>query len=847
MTSSSPHGQTADFTLFAQWSANSLTVTFDSQGGSSVTADSTTTGGSISASPGTPTRTGYTFNGWFIASSGGAQISFPFLHGQTASFTLFAQWSANSLTVTYDSQGGSAVTADSTTTGGSISASPGTPTRTGYTFNGWFAASSGGASISFPYAHGQTSSFTLYTQWSANALTITYNTQSGSSIASGSTSTGASIIASPGTPTRTGYTFTGWFAASTGGSALSFPYVHSQTASFALFAQWAQSSLYGLGSKTKIGTITTAYGVGNTFAAETATSSVSLRYPADGLPAGTVIDVYLVNDLSRAGSLIDRDGGFVVSLVVAWLAADSSVPLTASGKPISMTIANTTIKTGAKTYAIVGGVVTMIGTATSNGSVTVLISEDPEIVVVNPVAEEAPSDGSPDEPVTSPALKPAPVITPIAKLPTGVRNLIPVIPGAPSKISGILNPSKNGSVVAPKVVTPVVNANGKTQRTTIAPVQLRAVPIDAPTAPVGAKIVPIGSMIVASKESPKEAESPVALGEAKATFGGQPITSTIQKSSDGVLLVSSGPTRIALAGFSSNSSAGLATSPSVPLEIATNSFIAATPVQVWLFSTPLLLAETTVDADGNFAVAINIPRSVPSGNHMLQIQGYTYTSSGAAEITSNIGISIVQSTGQTWSITFSPYVASISRNNQVAWTSFVSSQGASVFSCSLTGVSPSKNSKANVKLFENRRISLLTMLKYNGCINVNINAPVASTKSSTLDRTWRVDVQPATSSVAFKWSHNFKIYSSAIDQKQISQWIALVAQNESSNMACSVTGVEPLIQSKANTQLFVKRNESLKKYLLGAGCSLVQFDNPISRNEKLGSRTIWKVEVSALN
>ena len=232
---------------------------------------------------------------------------------------------------------------------------------------------------------------------------------------------------------------------------------------------------------------------------------------------------------------------------------------------------------------------------------------------------------------------------------------------------------------------------------------------------------------------------------------------------------------------------------------------------------------------------------------MLQIQGYTYTSSGAAEITSNIGISIVQSTGQTWSITFSPYVASISRNNQVAWTRFVSSQGASVFSCSLTGVSPSKNSKANVKLFENRRISLLTMLKYNGCINVNINAPVASTKSSTLDRTWRVDVQPATSSVAFKWSHNFKIYSSAIDQKQISQWIALVAQSESSNMACSVTGVEPLVRSKANTQLFVKRNESLKKYLSGAGCSLVRFENPISRNEKLGSRTIWKVEVNALN
>jgi hypothetical protein len=268
---------------------------------------------------------------------------------------------------------------------------------------------------------------------------------------------------------------------------------------------------------------------------------------------------------------------------------------------------------------------------------------------------------------------------------------------------------------------------------------------------------------------------------------------------------------------------------------------------VWLFSTPILLAETTIDSDGNFAVAINIPSSIPSGNHTLQIQGYAYTSSGAAEITSNIGISIAQLVGKTWSITFPQYVASISKISQVAWTNFASGQGASVLSCSLTGVSPSKNSKANIKLFENRQTSLLTMLKYNGCVNVNINAPLAITKSATLGRTWKVDVQPATSSVAFKWSHEFKIYSSAIDRKQIPQWSTLVAQNSSSNLACSVTGAEPLAKSKANTRLFDKRNESLRQYLLSAGCTSVQFESPISRSEKLASRTIWKVEVKTLN
>ena len=614
------HGQTSSFVLYAQWTANSLTVTYDSQLGSAITAGSTTTGSSI-ASPGTPSRTGYGFAGWFTASSGGALISFPYTHGQTSSFVVYAQWTANALTVTFDSQLGTAITAGSTTTGGSI-ASPGTPSRTGYGFAGWFSASSGGALISFPYTHGQTSSFVLYAQWTANSLTVTFDSQLGSAITAGSTTTGGSISASPGTPSRTGYTFTGWFAAATGGAAISFPHVHGQTTNFIRYAQWTQTSLYGLGSKTKIGTITTANGIGNTFAAETAVSSVTLRYPADGLPAGTVIDVYLVNDLSRAGKLIERDGGFVISLVVAWVAADGSVPLTATDKPISMTIANTTIKAGAKTYAILGGVVTLIGTATTDGTVTVLIYEDPEIVVVNPMA------------IATPAAKPI--------------------------------------VVAP---------------------------------------------------APAAVNAPVA------------------------------------------------TSP------------VATPVVVT----------------------------------------------------------------RLWSITFLPYVASVFRNSQVAWSTFASSQGSSVLSCSITGVSPSEKSKANNKLFENRQTSLITMLKYNGCEKVAIRTPSRSTQSATINRTWKVDVEPSASAIDFNWTHDFKTYSSVVDRKQVSQWSAFIADNSSAVLSCSITGVEPLTKSKANTQLFDKRNESLKAYLLSNGCASVQMSKPIGRKEKLASRTIWKVAVDLVN
>ena len=158
---------TGDFTLYAQWAANSNTVAYNTQGGSSVSSVSWTTDTSLTL-PAAPTRAGYTFNGWYDASSGGTLVgaaNATYTPANTSGFTLYAQWTANTLTVTYNSQGGSSIGSGSTVTGGSISSSPGTPTWSGHEFIGWFAASSGGSAITFPYAHGRTANFTLYAQW----------------------------------------------------------------------------------------------------------------------------------------------------------------------------------------------------------------------------------------------------------------------------------------------------------------------------------------------------------------------------------------------------------------------------------------------------------------------------------------------------------------------------------------------------------------------------------------------------------------------------------------------------------------------------------------------------------
>ena len=145
------------------------TVTYNgnsSTGGSVPSSRTSSSSFTVAANSGALVRAGYTFAGWNTAAngSGTTYTAGSSTLSMSANTTLYAQWTANTLTVTTDEQSGSAIDNVSTTVGASMS-SPGTPTRSGYTFNGWFTASSGGSALTFPYTHNQTANFTLYAQW----------------------------------------------------------------------------------------------------------------------------------------------------------------------------------------------------------------------------------------------------------------------------------------------------------------------------------------------------------------------------------------------------------------------------------------------------------------------------------------------------------------------------------------------------------------------------------------------------------------------------------------------------------------------------------------------------------
>jgi uncharacterized repeat protein (TIGR02543 family) len=218
-----------------------VTVTFNPAGGT-WSSDSTTTnkqrtvnsGVNVDA-PSILTKTGLIFVGWYTALSGGTAVPIPC--PIPANTTLYAHWQA---AVTFNANGGSWGGASTHTVyvdeGGTMS-EPAAPGRTGLTFRGWYTAPSGGTAVAFPYTPSVNT--TLYAHWQ---VAVTFNANGGSWGASPNDPTvyvdvGNTMSASPSTPSRTGFTFAGWYTAPSGGTEVTFPYTPS--VNITLYARWS--------------------------------------------------------------------------------------------------------------------------------------------------------------------------------------------------------------------------------------------------------------------------------------------------------------------------------------------------------------------------------------------------------------------------------------------------------------------------------------------------------------------------------------------------------------------------------------------------------------------------------
>lgn len=235
-----PEKAVGDLTLYAQYEPATFTVSFDSDGGSTVPSEDHKAGEEINSFP-TPTKDNAIFVGWTY---NGQRISYPFTM-PASNITLKAAWEYMgpiNATLTYEFTGDVPAGAETLLpAGGSYEAGQNVtladkPTFDGYEFHGWFYRGEQVSQIMLP-ADGATVTG-YWTEIPAQKGTI--NFYDGDKLLFTKTGNVGEQEAAPVPPTKEGYTFVCWTDAN--GGEVTFPVTYTED-TINVYAKWEASEL----------------------------------------------------------------------------------------------------------------------------------------------------------------------------------------------------------------------------------------------------------------------------------------------------------------------------------------------------------------------------------------------------------------------------------------------------------------------------------------------------------------------------------------------------------------------------------------------------------------------------
>lgn len=212
---------TSDHTLYAKWQSAVLTVSFNSNGGTQITDTKKYVVGNAYSNLPVPERYGYSYGGaWWTQSSGGEPVTGETKVTKAGTQTLYAHWTANQCTVSFDS----GVLTDITPSFISKAVTFDTPygnlpdiSCRGYEFTGWFTGKNAGQQVSEYSSVKIADDHTLYAHWIPISYFVNYDPAGGTVSKSREYITFGEPYPVLVKPERAGYTFVGWFTKSEGG------------------------------------------------------------------------------------------------------------------------------------------------------------------------------------------------------------------------------------------------------------------------------------------------------------------------------------------------------------------------------------------------------------------------------------------------------------------------------------------------------------------------------------------------------------------------------------------------------------------------------------------------------
>lgn len=240
-----------DITLYAKWVIAEFTISFESNGGNSISSITQNYQTTITK-PTDPIKTGYSFGGWYSDEQLTTRFAFVTMPGED--IKLYARWGTNFYVITFQSNGGSVVPTIIEEYGNSITA-PEIPTKLGHTFDSWYTNT--GLTNKYTFNTMPSSNFTLYAKWNVVQYTITFNSSGGSNVGSITRNYGSSV-SSPSNPNKSGYVFAGWY--SDLNITQYFTFTTMPAENITLYAEWGTQGLVYTsisgGYKVKSGTAT---------------------------------------------------------------------------------------------------------------------------------------------------------------------------------------------------------------------------------------------------------------------------------------------------------------------------------------------------------------------------------------------------------------------------------------------------------------------------------------------------------------------------------------------------------------------------------------------------------------
>ena len=290
-------------TLYAEWSPITYTVTFNSNGGTSVASQQVTHGSSASLPAPPPTKDGYIFEGWYTNSSLTTKYNFE-SSSITSNTTIYAKWikpqgthitgggykveiyvgSAYTETFTFDPpdlssfdeineifaefNNGTATQYGLTVTKLSdyVYTVSGTPNQAGKT--------SLSLVVSGHLVDADDGEYGLYTvsyDIKLPAYKVTFNPNGGTVSTASKTVTYSSTYGDLPNPSREGYDFAGWYTSASGGSKVTSSTQVTATADHTLYAHWTAKSY----------TVTFNSSGGSSVASQTVEHGKTASKPAD--------------------------------------------------------------------------------------------------------------------------------------------------------------------------------------------------------------------------------------------------------------------------------------------------------------------------------------------------------------------------------------------------------------------------------------------------------------------------------------------------------------------------------------------------------------------------------------